>query len=171
MTGPILVAGLACYSVSFCELLITQCADARQRIREKGRDLAGEAWEAPRATLRMWTRIVGKIRLAFSPPVNHWWHVPLYADATIRRRAASYHKTLSEFLLSYNDVGSAASPSAALLDFCESTAAATLRHWDRVELERNGARRWVHHRLPRESGRRYIRSVQPDCHPDRKRGG
>jgi len=26
----------------------------------------------------MWTQIVGKIRLAFSPMVNHWWQVPLY---------------------------------------------------------------------------------------------
>jgi hypothetical protein len=27
----------------------------------------------------MWTQIVGKTRLALSPPQNHWWHVPLYA--------------------------------------------------------------------------------------------
>jgi hypothetical protein len=26
----------------------------------------------------MWTQIPGKVRLALSPPVNHWWHVPLY---------------------------------------------------------------------------------------------
>jgi hypothetical protein len=26
----------------------------------------------------MWTQIVGKTRLALSPPQNHWWHVPLY---------------------------------------------------------------------------------------------
>src|SRR5207302_10894069 len=24
------------------------------------------------------TQVVGKIRLALAPPVNHWWHVPLY---------------------------------------------------------------------------------------------
>src|SRR5439155_20565709 len=33
------------------------------------------------ATLHMWTQIVGKIRLALAPPVNHWWHVPLYLTA------------------------------------------------------------------------------------------
>ena len=30
------------------------------------------------ATLHMWTQIVGKIRLARTPWVNHSWHVPLY---------------------------------------------------------------------------------------------
>jgi len=39
-----------------------------------------EQWETTRATLHMWTQIVGKIRLALSPPVNHWWQVPLYVS-------------------------------------------------------------------------------------------
>jgi hypothetical protein len=29
----------------------------------------------------MWTQIVGKVRLALSPHVNHWWQVPLYVSA------------------------------------------------------------------------------------------
>jgi hypothetical protein len=29
----------------------------------------------------MWTQIVGKIRLALEPVVNHWWQVPLYVTA------------------------------------------------------------------------------------------
>ena len=39
----------------------------------------------------------------------------------------------------YDDVRSSASPSATLLDFCESTyeAGATLGKWDRDALERN----------------------------------
>src|SRR5438876_4555596 len=40
-----------------------------------------EAWEPTRATLHMWTQIVGKIRLALSPYTNHWWQVPLYVTA------------------------------------------------------------------------------------------
>jgi hypothetical protein len=32
-------------------------------------------------TLHMWTQVVGKVRLALAPPVNHWWHVPLYLTA------------------------------------------------------------------------------------------
>ena len=35
-------------------------------------------WQDTCATLQLWTQIVGKIRLALAPPVNHWWHVPLY---------------------------------------------------------------------------------------------
>lgn len=35
-------------------------------------------WDATRATLHMWTQIVGKLRLALSPRENHWWEVPLY---------------------------------------------------------------------------------------------
>jgi Family of unknown function (DUF5996) len=35
-------------------------------------------WQDSCATLHMWTQIVGKVRLALAPPVNHWWQVPLY---------------------------------------------------------------------------------------------
>jgi hypothetical protein len=37
-----------------------------------------EAWQETYATLHMWTQVVGKIRLALAPPVNHSWHVTLY---------------------------------------------------------------------------------------------
>jgi hypothetical protein len=37
-----------------------------------------EAWRDTCATLHMWTQVVGKIRLALTPLVNHWWNVPLY---------------------------------------------------------------------------------------------
>jgi Family of unknown function (DUF5996) len=40
-----------------------------------------EQWKDTRATLHMWTQIVGKIRLALTPLVNHWWNVPLYVNA------------------------------------------------------------------------------------------
>jgi hypothetical protein len=40
-----------------------------------------EEWEATRATLHMWTQVIGKIRMAQTPLVNHWWNVPLYVDA------------------------------------------------------------------------------------------
>jgi hypothetical protein len=40
-----------------------------------------QAWEATSQTLHMWTQIVGKIRLARAPMINHWWQVPLYVTA------------------------------------------------------------------------------------------
>lgn len=39
-----------------------------------------EDWAATRDTVHMWTQIVGKIRLAQSPLVNHWWQVTLYVS-------------------------------------------------------------------------------------------
>jgi hypothetical protein len=32
-------------------------------------------WEQTYATLHMWTQIVGKVALALTPKVNHWWNV------------------------------------------------------------------------------------------------
>ena len=36
------------------------------------------AWSDTCATLQLWTQIVGKIRLALMPPINHSWNVTLY---------------------------------------------------------------------------------------------
>jgi hypothetical protein len=36
------------------------------------------AWADTAATLQLWTQIVGKIRLALTPWLNHSWHVALY---------------------------------------------------------------------------------------------
>ena len=38
-------------------------------------------WADTRDTLHMWTQIVGKIRMASEPMINHWWQVPLYVSA------------------------------------------------------------------------------------------
>jgi Family of unknown function (DUF5996) len=61
-----------------------------------------------------------------------------FKEARVRPEAALYQKELGEFLLMYEDVRTAKSPSAALLDFCESTyeAGASLGNWDRNALER-----------------------------------
>jgi len=40
-----------------------------------------EAWKDTCATLHLWTQIVGKIRLAQSPWINHSWHVTLYVTS------------------------------------------------------------------------------------------
>ncbi|HEU5179403.1 MAG TPA: DUF5996 family protein [Candidatus Polarisedimenticolia bacterium] len=40
-----------------------------------------EAWSDTYATLHMWTQIVGKIRLAQSPWMNHGWHCTFYVTA------------------------------------------------------------------------------------------
>lgn len=37
-------------------------------------------WAGTRETLHMWTQIVGKLRLANAPMVNHWWQTALYVS-------------------------------------------------------------------------------------------
>src|SRR4051794_29046762 len=44
-------------------------------------DLPVAAWKDTYATLHLWTQVVGKVRLAKAPMVNHWWQVPLYVTA------------------------------------------------------------------------------------------
>lgn len=44
-------------------------------------ELTLSAWKDTRDTLHMWLQIVGKVRLALEPMVNHWWQVPLYVSA------------------------------------------------------------------------------------------
>ena len=44
-------------------------------------DITLSAWEDTRVTLHMWTQVVGKVRLALAPMMNHWWQVPLYVSA------------------------------------------------------------------------------------------
>jgi Family of unknown function (DUF5996) len=39
------------------------------------------AWKDTAATLQLWTQVVGKVRLALTPWLNHSWHVALYVTA------------------------------------------------------------------------------------------
>jgi hypothetical protein len=61
-----------------------------------------------------------------------------FKEAKVRPQAASYNRPIGEFVLAYEDVRKAASPTAALLDFCQTTyeAGASLGNWDRKALER-----------------------------------
>ena len=38
-------------------------------------------WADTCATLHLWTQVVGKIRLAHAPLINHWWQVALYVTS------------------------------------------------------------------------------------------
>ena len=38
-------------------------------------------WSPTRDTLQLWTQIVGKVRLARTDVMSHWWNVPLYVTA------------------------------------------------------------------------------------------
>jgi hypothetical protein len=44
-------------------------------------DLPYSEWADTCATLHLWTQVVGKIRLAHAPMINHWWQAPLYVTS------------------------------------------------------------------------------------------
>ena len=41
-----------------------------------------DAWKETYETVRLWTQVVGKVRLKLAPLVNHWWNVALYVTPT-----------------------------------------------------------------------------------------
>ena len=62
------------------------------------------SWAGTASTLHMWTQIVGKIRLALSPHVNHWWEVPLYISARgLSTSAIPYGNRLFELEFDFLD--------------------------------------------------------------------
>ena len=56
-----------------------QSADSREQTWPS---LPLEAWSGTYATLHLWAQIVGKIRLAQSPWLNHSWHTTLYVTSS-----------------------------------------------------------------------------------------
>jgi len=68
--------------------LETQLKDRGQRWPA----LPYQAWKETYETLHMWTQIVGKVRMALSPFLNHWWHVTLYVTPRgLTTSAIPYH--------------------------------------------------------------------------------
>jgi hypothetical protein len=61
-----------------------------------------------------------------------------FSQQRVRPEAAFYHSQLNEYILMYDDVRTANSPSNALLEFLQSTyeAASILGNWDRQALEK-----------------------------------
>src|SRR2546428_3960663 len=49
-------------------------------VRSEWPELHLASWQTTCDTLHMWTQIVGKVRLALEPMVNHWWQVPFYVS-------------------------------------------------------------------------------------------
>lgn len=56
-------------------------AEAKPAVELAWPPLPLNEWEPTRATLHMWTQMAGKVRMALSPRLNHWWEVPLYVNS------------------------------------------------------------------------------------------
>ncbi len=62
------------------------------------------SWQDTCETLHMWTQIVGKVRLALTPLVNHWWNVPLYVNSRgLTTSAIPYHDSAFELQFDFLD--------------------------------------------------------------------
>jgi hypothetical protein len=44
-------------------------------------ELPLEEWQPTRDTLTLWLQVIGKIRIARTPLLNHWWNAPLHLTA------------------------------------------------------------------------------------------
>jgi hypothetical protein len=61
-----------------------------------------DAWKDTCATLHVWTQIVGKIRLAKAPMMNHWWQVPLYVTCRGLTTSPIPHESAAGFQIDFD---------------------------------------------------------------------
>jgi uncharacterized protein DUF5996 len=59
-------------------------------------------WEDTRDTLHLYTQVVGKVRLANEPLLNHWWNVPLYVTARGLTTSLMAHPTGPAFQIDFD---------------------------------------------------------------------
>jgi hypothetical protein len=61
-------------------------------------------WRATKDTLHLYSQILGKIRLATTPPRNHWWNVPLYVDVRgLTTRRLHHRNTTFDITIDFVD--------------------------------------------------------------------
>lgn len=63
-------------------------------------------WADTRDTLHLWTQVVGKVRLANEPAVNHWWNVPLYVSSRGLTTSLIPHPTGPAFQIDFDFLAS-----------------------------------------------------------------
>lgn len=118
------------------DLAVTRFSGRRAPERPGADAMTREAYSHEVSSVGFWPGASGMSDAAFysyaAPEPNG------FKEARVRPDAASYQTTLGEFLLPYEDVRKAESPTTSLLEFCQSTyeAAANLGKWDRAALER-----------------------------------
>ncbi len=61
-------------------------------------------WADTRDTLQLYTQVVGKVRLANSTHLNHWWNIPLYVSARGLTTSLMPHRTGPAFQIDFDFV-------------------------------------------------------------------
>jgi hypothetical protein len=86
-----------------------------------------------RRTLLLWGQIVGKTRLALSPTLNHWWHIPFYLSArglttsTIPCGDRAFDVEID--LLSHKLVVRTSDGGTNMLDLCDGSLSGFYAHY------------------------------------------
>lgn len=62
-------------------------------------------WQDTRDTLQLYAQVVGKVRMANEPLLNHWWNVPLYVTGTGLTTSLMPHPTGPAFQIDFDFVG------------------------------------------------------------------
>jgi len=110
-------------------------------VREGADSVTREAYSHEVISHGFWPGGVSAGGVRVERPVYYAYAAPEPAgmpDRTVSPAPAGYDRALSEFIVGYDEIRSAPSPRAALLEFMQSTydATATLAGWDRAALER-----------------------------------
>jgi hypothetical protein len=118
------------------DLAVTRFSGRRAPERPGADRITREAYSHEVSSVGFWPgggNIAGAAFYSYTAP-----EPPGFREAPVRPAGAHYDAQLGEFLLMYDDVRTAPSPSVALLEFCQTTydAGATLGRWDRASLER-----------------------------------
>jgi hypothetical protein len=118
------------------DLAVTRFSGRRAQVPESADSITREGYSHEVSSCGFWP---GNGSLGGPAFFSYEWpEPPDFKDAQIRPAPAFYSAELSNFLLPYHDVRSAADPRTVVLEFLQSTyqAAATSGHWDRENLER-----------------------------------
>lgn len=118
------------------DLAVTRFSGRRAPVRPGADSITREAYSHEVSSVGFWPgsgSVQDAAFYSYAAP-----EPPGFKDERVRPDTAFYDPQLGEFLLMYDDVRKAKSPTASLLGFCQSTfeAAATLGEWDRSALER-----------------------------------
>lgn len=118
------------------DLAVTRFSGRRAPERPGADSITREAYSHEVSSVGFWpggSGIDGPAFYSYAAPAPEG-----FGEASVQPAGARYDTQLGEFLLMYDDVRAVASPSAALLAFCQSTyeAAANLGKWERGALER-----------------------------------
>ncbi len=118
------------------DLAVTRFSGRKAPPRDGADAITREAYSHEVSSVGFWPGA------GFAGPAFYSYMAPSplgFRDARVSPTSARYDAGLGEFIVMYDDIRAAASPTEALMDFCQSTyeAGATAAKWDRENLERD----------------------------------